>query len=172
MTDVMKSSPGAPLVPEGNAMLSNMGPAAYANRADVPDLTRTGLARIVPLRAAPGFHLDPKSPDARGMQVVGVDNEIAGTVVDIWVDRAEPSPRYYELQLAEHAHTVLLPFTCARIRLRQGEVAVKSITGAQFALVPVIATPDRVTLLEEDKIMAYYASGYMYALPDRQEPFF
>jgi len=172
MTDMMKSSPGAPLVPEGNAMLSNMGPAAYANRPNVPDLTLSGIARIVPLRAAPGFHLDAKSPDARGMKVVGADNEVGGTVVDIWVDRAEPSPRYYEVQLAGHSHTVLLPFTCARIRLRQGEVIVKSITGAQFANVPVVATPDRVTLLEEDKIMAYYSSGYLYALPDRQEPFF
>ena len=172
MTDLMKSSPGAPLVPSGNPMLSNMGPAAYANRPDVPDLTLSGLARIVPLRAAPGFHLDAKSPDARGMKVIGVDNEIAGTVVDIWVDRAEPSPRYYEVQLSGHTHTVLLPFTCARIRLRAGEVAVKSITSAQFANVPVIATPDRVTLLEEDMIMAYFSSGYLYALPDRQEPFF
>ncbi|MEO7996783.1 MAG: photosynthetic reaction center subunit H [Gemmatimonadaceae bacterium] len=172
MTDMMKASPGAPLVPEGNAMLSNMGPAAYANRANVPDLTLTGQARVVPLRAAPGFHLDSKSPDARGMNVVGADNEIGGTVVDIWVDRAEPSPRYYEVQLANQAHTVLLPFNCTRIKSRTSEVMVKSITGAQFASVPTIATADRVTLLEEDKIMAYYSSGYLYALPDRQEPFF
>lgn len=172
MTDMMKASPGAPLVPEGNAMLSNMGPAAYASRANVPDLTLTGQARIVPLRAAPGFHLDAKSPDARGMNVVGADNEIGGTVVDIWVDRAEPSPRYYEVQLANRSHSVLLPFNCARIKSRTAEVMVKSITGAQFADVPTIATPDRVTLLEEDKIMAYYSSGYLYALPDRQEPFF
>ncbi len=172
MTDMMKSSPGAPLVPEGNPMLSNMGPAAYANRANVPDLTLSGQARVVPLRAAPGFHLDAKSPDARGMSVVGADNEIAGTVVDIWVDRAEPSPRYYELELVNQGRTVLLPFNCTRIKSRTSEVMVKSITGAQFVNVPVIATPDRVTLLEEDKIMAYYSSGYLYALPDRQEPFF
>lgn len=172
MTNRMRPSPGAPLVPEGNPMLSNMGPAAYANRANVPDLTIHGLARIVPLRAAPGYHLDAESPDARGMKVVGADNAVAGTVVDIWVDRAEPCPRYYELQLTGHAQTVLLPFTCARIRLRKGEVMVKSITGAQFAHVPVIATPDRVTLREEDMIMAYYASGYLYAIPGRQEPFF
>lgn len=172
MTDMMKMSPGAPLVPEGNAMLSNMGPAAYANRANVPDLTLSGLARIVPLRAAPGFHLDSKSPDARGMSVVGADHEVAGTVVDIWVDRAEPSARYYEVQLANQAHTVLLPFNCARIKSSASQVLVKSITASQFNLVPTVATPDRVTLLEEDKIMAYYASGYLYALPDRQEPFF
>lgn len=172
MTDMMKASPGAPLVPEGNAMLSNMGPAAYANRADVPDLTLHGLARIVPLRAAPGFFLDSHSPDPRGMSVVGADHQVSGTVVDVWVDRAEPSPRYYEVQLASGARTVLLPFNCARIKARAGEVQVKSITAEQFNNVPAIANPERVTLLEEDKIMAYYASGYLYALPDRQEPFF
>jgi len=165
-------SPGAPLVPEGNAMLSNMGPAAYANRPDVPDLTLHGLARIVPLRAAPGYHLDPESPDARGMTVIGGDKLAAGTVVDIWVDRAEPSPRYYEVQVTGLSHTVLLPFTCTRIRARANQVMVKSILASQFAQVPAIASPDRVTLLEEDRIMAYYSSGYLYATPDRQEPHF
>lgn len=172
MNEMTKATPGAPLVPQGNAMLSNMGPAAYANRPDVPDLTLTGLPRIVPLRAAPGFHIDPRSPDGRGMTVVATDKAIAGTVVDLWVDRAEPTPRYYEVAVAGQAYTVLLPFTCTRIRASSGQVLVKSITAAQFAHVPLIASPDRVTLLEEDRIMAYYASGYLYATPDRQEPFF
>jgi photosynthetic reaction center H subunit len=172
MSDMTTMSPGAPLVPEGNPMLSNMGPAAYANRPDVPDLTLHGLARIVPLRAAPGFHLDSRSPDARGMTVIAGDQRVAGTVVDIWVDRAEPSPRYYEVEVTGLAHTVLLPFTCARIRLGKREVLVKSIFASHFAHVPKIASPERVTLLEEDRIMAYYASGYLYATPDRQEPFF
>lgn len=171
MAEMTRMSRGAPLAPEGNAMLSNMGPAAYASRANVPDLTLQGLARIVPLRAAPGFHLDERSPDARGMRVIGADHRVAGTVVDIWVDRAEPSPRYYEVELAEGTQHVLLPFTCARIRLRTREVMVKSILAHQFADVPVTALPERVTLLEEDRIMAYYASGYLYATPDRQEPF-
>lgn len=172
MSDMLTSSPGAPRVPDGNPMLSNMGPAAYADRADVPDLTHSGLARIVPLRVAPDFHLDHKSPDPRGMSVVGCDGAVAGSVIDIWVDRSEPTPRYYEVALANASHTVLLPFTCARIRTRTSEVMVKSITAAQFAQVPTCASPERVTLREEDRIMAYYASGYLYALPDRQEPFF
>jgi photosynthetic reaction center H subunit len=28
-----------------------------------------------------------------------------------------------------------------------------------------------VTLLEEDKIMGYFGGGYLYATPERQEPF-
>lgn len=172
MSQMLTSNPGAPRVPEGNPMLSNMGPAAYADRADVPDLTLTGLARIVPLRVAPDFHLDAKGPDPRGMTVVGADKAVAGTIVDVWVDRSEPSPRFFEVALASGSHTVLLPSTCARINARSGEVRVKSITAAQFAQVPRCATADRVTLREEDRIMAYYASGYLYALPERQEPLF
>ena len=172
MTDMMKRSPGAPLEPTGNPMLSNMGPAAYANRPDRPDLTLEGVARIVPLRVAPGFHLDHNGVDPRGMSVVGGDNEVAGTVTDVWVDRAEPSTRFYEVALAGSTRTVLLPTTCTRIKARTNEVMVKSIFARQFADVPPIANPDRVTLLEEDKIQAYYASGYMYASPARSEPLF
>ena len=172
MSEMMTRSAGAPLEPMGNKMLSNMGPAAYADRADTPDLTLEGLARIVPLRSAPGFHLDSQGPDPRGMTVVGGDNEIAGTVTDVWVDRAEPCARYYEVALSNNAQSVLVPFTCTRIKASANEVRVKSIFGAQFANVPRTARPDRVTLLEEDKIMAYFASGYLYASPDRSEPLF
>ena len=35
---------------------------------------------------------------------------------------------------------------------------------------PGIRNPDSVTLLEEDKIMAYYGGGTLYATPQRQEP--
>jgi photosynthetic reaction center H subunit len=172
MSEMTTRNPGAPLEPTGNKMLSNMGPASYSNRPDRPDLTLEGLARIVPLRAAPGFHLDSHGPDPRGMNVVGGDNEIAGTVTDVWVDRAEPCARYYEVSLVNQTGSVLLPFTCTRIKASANEVRVKSIYGRQFADVPRTARPDRVTLLEEDKIMAYYASGYMYASPERSEPLF
>ncbi len=163
---------GAPAEPEGNPLLSGMGPAAYANRADRVDLTYHGEARIVPLRAAPGFYLNPRDPDPRGMDVVAADGNVAGTVADVWVDRAEPSPRYYEVTLHERTETVLLPATAARVKARERQLRVKSILAHQFADVPRTARPDRVTLLEEDKIQAYYAGGYMYATAERREPLF
>jgi len=49
-------------------------------------------------------------------------------------------------------------------------VIVQSIMGAQFEDVPMLASPDQVTLREEDKIQAYYASGHLYAKPSRLEP--
>ena len=163
---------GAPVEPEGNPMLSGMGPAAYANRADRVDLTYHGEARIVPLRAAPGFYLNPRDPDPRGMDVVAVDGKVAGTVIDVWVDRAEPSPRYYEVALDGSAGPVLLPATVARVKARARQLRVKSILAHQFADVPRTARAARITLLEEDKTQACYAGGYLYATAERREPLF
>ena len=44
------------------------------------------------------------------------------------------------------------------------------IRGDQFKQVPGLANPDQVTLQEEDKIVAFYGGGTMYAMPDRQGP--
>jgi photosynthetic reaction center H subunit len=49
-------------------------------------------------------------------------------------------------------------------------VVVKAILGHQFADVPGTRQPDLVTMLEEEKIMAYYGGGTLYADPERQEP--
>lgn len=160
---------GAPVDPPGNPMLSGMGPAAYAERSDKPDTTVHGEARIVPLRAAPGFFLNPEDPDPRGMTVIAVDGQVAGTIAEVWVDRAEAQPRYYEVALAE-GKVVLLPATNVRIKTRHNEAHVKSITSRQFADVPKTKQPDRITLREEDMVQAYYASGYLYALPKRMGP--
>jgi photosynthetic reaction center H subunit len=40
----------------------------------------------------------------------------------------------------------------------------------QFANVPRIRSTDQITLLEEERIAAYYGAGTLYAHPNRQEP--
>jgi photosynthetic reaction center H subunit len=92
---------------------------------------------------------------------------VGGKVVDLWVDRAEPIFRYAEVDVGEH--TVLLPMTMARVS-KDGSVQVKSIRSDQFKQVPRLASPDQVTLQEEDKITAFYGGGTLYALPERMEP--
>jgi photosynthetic reaction center H subunit len=161
--------PGAPLQPTGNPMLDAVGPASYAQRADHPDMTIDGLPMIVPLRVAAGFSVAPNDPDPRGMEVYGADRELGGTVRDIWVDRAEPQIRYLEVE-TRTARRVLLPITFAKISGSRRRISVKSILGSQFTTVPSLANPDQVTLLEEDQITAYYASGNLYATPARAEP--
>jgi photosynthetic reaction center H subunit len=164
--------PGAPLVPTGNPMLSGAGPAAFSERADIPDITIHGAPKIVPLRSAEGFHVDARDPNPVGMTVVGADGRAGGVVRDIWVDQSEHLIRYYEVEVGDKSkkRNVLLPATMARVSRSAGEVRVKSILGIHFADVPAHRKPDSVTRLEEDKITAYYASGHLYATANRSEP--
>lgn len=160
--------PGAPLEPTGDPMLDGVGPGSYAMRADVPDKTVDGEARIVPLRADAGFWLEASDPDPRGMAVVGADGAVAGKVCDVWVDRAEVIARYFEVDLG--GKRVLLPVNFSRVDGGLRKVRVKSILARHFAGVPVSAHPDRVTLREEERIVAYYGAGTLYATPDRMGP--
>jgi photosynthetic reaction center H subunit len=65
---------------------------------------------------------------------------------------------------------VLCPFFCARVEIQGKFISVDSITGAQFAKGPGLKNPEEITKLEEEKVMAYYAGGKLYATPERQEP--
>ena len=161
-------APGSPLHPTGDPQVDGVGPAAYAIRPEVPDITVDGEPRIVPLRVATDHGLDERDPDPRGKPVYGCDGVVGGEVVDAWVDRAEPFVRYLEVQVGERR--VLLPMTLARVRGSDGHVTVKSVRGDQFAKAPGLANPDQVTLQEEDKITAYFGGGHLYATPDRVEP--
>src|SRR5262245_46787056 len=60
---------GSAYVPSGDPMADGVGPGAWTRRAEVPDVTYEGHARIVPLRAAPSYGLDERDPDPRGMTV-------------------------------------------------------------------------------------------------------
>ena len=170
---VLKASPsgnflGAPLDPSGNPMIDGVGPGSYADRADFADVTFEGLTKIVPLRMAEGFEVSDHDTDPRGLKVIGADGKVGGTVTDLWVDRSEFLFRYLEVAVAGGGRTVLLPINFARITRRQ--VGVVSIMGHHFGQVPTTKHPDQVTLLEEEKIMAYYGGGTLYADPSRKEP--
>jgi len=80
--------PGAPLEPTGNPMLDGVGPAAYANRPHVPDLTLDGQIKIVPLRVAHDYAM-LGNLGARHYRAKSFRNGKAGGVVrDVWVDRS------------------------------------------------------------------------------------
>lgn len=165
--------PGAPLEPTGDPMLDGVGPASYAERADVPDLTLDGRPKIVPLRVATDHWIETRDPDPRGMAVVGADGLVAGKVTDVWVDRSEVVARYYEVEVTTGAakRSVLLPVNFTRVNTWSGQITVKSILASHFAKVPGIQAPDSITLLEEDRICGYYGGGTLYAEPSRAEPF-
>lgn len=160
---------GAPYAPVGDPMAAGVGPGSWVERADVPDLTVEGEPKIVPLRAAPDYFVAPGDPDPRGWPVIGGDREAAGVVSDVWVDRSEYMTRYFEVELPR-GDRVLLPSTFAKVDGRRGMIRVSALYADNFPGVPRTRTPDQVTLLEEDKICAYYGAGLLYAHPGRAEP--
>lgn len=167
------SSFGAPLEPIGNPLTAGIGPGSWAERADRPDVTVKGAARIVPMRVATDFFVAHEDPDPRGLNVIGMDDGVAGKVVDLWVDRSEPCLRYLEIELTGGGRRLVpLPFT--RIPRQKGflpfistdtsapHVKVHVLKATDFAGIPQTRSADLVTLLEEDKISAYFGAGSMY----------
>ena len=71
---------------------------------------------------------------------------------------------------ASASDTVLMPMNVATVAPMYGQVSTTDILAAQFAGVPRTKDSERVTLLEEDKIMAYFAGGSLYAKASREEP--
>jgi photosynthetic reaction center H subunit len=57
-------------------------------------------------------------------------------------------------------------------RIKSKGVFVGAILAGQFANVPQTKSMEQITLLEEEKISAYYGAGTLYATPERQEPLF
>lgn len=161
--------PGSPIYPVGDPLVSRVGPAAYAQRADRPDLDMEGHPRIVPLSSAGGFFLAARDPDPRGMKIAGTDGVIAGTVDELWVDKADHMVRYLSVALSGGGRATV-PMMMCRIDKARKAVICDAVTGSQFAGAPVPASPGQLTLLEEEKIVGYFGGGYLYATPARAEP--
>ena len=160
-------SAGSAYVPTGNPLVDGIGPAAYANRAKLPDLDWEGHPRIVPIEAS-GLWLEGRDPDPRGMTVVGVDGEVAGTVKDIWVDKADRLIRYLSVDIG--TRSVLAPMTMSKVNRKTKTVTIDAIRADQFADAPAIENTGTITLYEEERVQAYFGGGYLYATRARQEP--
>ncbi len=158
--------PGSPLYPTGNPLVDGIGPAAWADRAKLPDLDIEGTPRIVPLSSTDAIWIDKRDPDPRGMKVIAADGAVAGTVTDIWVDKADRLIRY--LAVDTGTRVVLAPMTMAKVK--RGMVHIDAITAGQYADAPVIAEAAVITLYEEERVVAYFGGGYLYASKSRQEP--
>lgn len=161
------SSPGAPYVPTGNPLVDGVGPAAWAERAKLPDLDYEGHPRITPIGVS-GLWIESRDPDPRGMTVLGLDGEVAGKVVDMWVDKADRLIRYLSVDIG--TRTVLAPMAMATINGRRKTVTIDAVTAAQFADAPAIEGDTIITYYEEDRVQAYFGGGYLYATRARQEP--
>ena len=162
-----RSTPGTPFEPLGNPLTSGVGPAAYCMRADRPDVDMFNRPRIVPMRIAEHIAVEGRDTDPRGLPIAGLDHVIAGTVRDVWVDRAEHIIRSLEVALTDGG-MVLVPMMMVQVTDRY--VDCDAVTGAQIAGAPQLASTEQITLLEEEKVQAYFGAGYLWATPERAEP--
>lgn len=173
---------GAPYEPVGDPLANGFGPAAYALRDDVPDMTGYGDIKIVPLRVFEEMDVLSGDVDPRGLSVYARDGEVVGTISDLWVDRSESMIRYYEIELATTGQSsddeddgsaagsrrVLSPY--AMTTLVFGNVfsrakpyaRISSLDADQFADIPLTASSDQITRLEEDRISAFFAGGQFF----------
>ena len=56
-----------------------------------------GHPRIVPLSSAAGFSIVRADSDLAGWPVLGADDQVAGTVSDLWIDKADRLVRYIQV---------------------------------------------------------------------------
>jgi len=91
---------------------------------------------IRPLRILEGFDVSKNDTDPRGLPVLGTDNKVAGTVVDMWVDTSEMMFRFIEVEfsLENGGRRILLLVPFARIK--SDGVKALNIYAAQLANVP------------------------------------
>jgi photosynthetic reaction center H subunit len=162
------NSDGFPFDPTGDPLVDGVGPASWCARRDVPELDGHGHPKIIPMSASEHFMVSA-GRDPRGMKVEAGDGEIVGKISDMWVDEPEQLVRYLEIELdAEHGGGKrLVPMTFCKIT--GASVRIHAIFGHHFAAVPKTASPRQVTMLEEEKISAYYGGGKLYASAARLE---
>lgn len=161
-------STGSPWIPTGDPMIDGVGPASWAARRDLPELDAHGHAKIKPMATLDDFRVSA-GRDPRGKVVVGGDGEVVGRITDMWVDVPEQMVRYLTVDLNPEGtgRTRLIPMTMAKIGTDR--VTVRSLHAHNWDGVPLIKRADEVTVLEEDKITAYYAGGTLYATPARSQ---
>ncbi|MEL7107329.1 MAG: photosynthetic reaction center subunit H [Pseudomonadota bacterium] len=153
---------GFPHMPTGDPMADGVGPASWAPRRDVPELDGHGHAKIRPMAELDSFHVSA-GRDPRGMPVLSKDNQVVAHVTDMWVDEAEQMVRYLEVELegAYGKGTRLMPINMSKIKDKW--VQVRSLSKDHFDGIPTIASKSQITLLEEEKVMAWFAGGTMYS---------
>ena len=162
---------GSPYVPTGDPMMDGVGPASWAPRRDVAELDAHGHAKIRPLSSLDDFHVSA-GRDPRGLPVVTGDGEVVGRITDMWVDVPEQMVRYLSMDANPEGSgkTRLIPMTFARIG--SDRVTIRALHEHNVDGIPGVKGADEITLLEEEKIMAYFGGGTLYADPRRIEPKF
>ena len=132
---------GAPYIPTGDPMVDGVGPAAWANRRDAPELDGHGQNKIRPMSSLPDFRVSG-GRDPIGLPVVAGDGEVVGRVVDLWIDVPEQMVRFLTIDLNPEGSGKrrLAPIHMAKVK--SDRVVVRSLRSHQFEGIP---TPKSTT---------------------------
>ncbi len=130
----------------------------------MPELTGEGDPKIQPMSGHEHFFVSAGAIP-RGMPVVCNDDNVVGYVADLWIDVPEQLIRYLEIELEANAGggRCLAPIQLVRVRPRY--VDIRTLDTARMAQVPKTASMGQITLLEEEKLVAFYGGGELYCRP-------
>ena len=161
----MPQSAGSPFEPTGDPMADGIGPAAWAMRRDLPELDGHAHPKIQPMSGLDAFSV-VGGRDARGLPVQAHDGPVIGKISDMWVDVPEQLVRYLEIEL-EDGTKRLAPIQL--VRIKKDRVAVHALYAHNFPGIPTIKATTQITMLEEEKVSAYWCGGKLYADKARLE---
>jgi len=153
---------GFPLAPTGDPMADGVGPASWAPRRDVPELDGHGHAKISPMSGQDDFFVSA-GRDPRGLPVLSRDDQVVAHVSDMWIDHAEQLVRYLEIELEPEYGSGKRLMPMNMVRIKEKWVQVKSLNRGHFDGIPQTAANNQITLLEEEKVMAWFAGGTLYS---------
>lgn len=165
---VMPRNDSKPMRPKADGLAEGIGPAAWAEREDVADLNVEGKPKMGPLSHEPEYRILDGCPDPRGWPLLGSDGERAGTVRDIWFNRAEFFPRYLEVEA--DTGDFLVPLFFAVVHSGKRTVTVRDMPAGRLAEAPFRQHEDRITLLEEDRVNGFFGGGVMYGKTPNGDP--
>ena len=153
-------------LPEEKQAAPSPAPVAPAASAEAPPapapMGETPMGEA-PVGAAPAGGAAPIG----GAAPMGGDAPIGGEAPAAPAPTPAPAPAPV---VQAPTGALLMPMTMVRLSSRPAQVKTGSIRSDQFADVPRTKSPDQITLLEEEKVVAYFTGGYLYAEPERQEP--
>ncbi|PRY92041.1 photosynthetic reaction center H subunit [Hasllibacter halocynthiae] len=156
-----RAARGRPFRPVLDGLKEGVGPASWQNREEKPDLDRKGRPKIIPLSSNAEYFVAEGDPDPRGWLVRGADFAVAGEVKDLWFNRAEFFLRYLDVELEEGGRR-LVPLFFTITKPRRGEILVPHLPADRFRDAPTLASPDRITMREEDRVNAFFAGAAFY----------
>ena len=129
--------------------------AGYVRRGLSPDAGVTYmLPRLVGQSRAADIILTGRDVDAAEAERTGL------------ASRVVPADGFAD---AVAAYAKLVGDGPGKLGLFSGMVQTEALLAHQFADIPGTKDPDSVTLYEEERIMAFFGGGVLYATPERQE---